>query len=68
MEQLHRSLTEAAQRISKLQESIPDVFNTGDDETIDQTVGNIISIEEEWLVDPEQRERFSVFTPDEPEP
>ena len=65
MEQLHRSLTEAAQRISKLQESIPDVFNTGDDETIDQTVGNIISIEEEWLIDPEQRERFSVFTPDE---
>ncbi len=67
MEQLHRSLTEAAQRISKLQESIPDVFNTGDDKTIDQTVGNIISIEEEWLVDPEQRERFSVFTPDKPD-
>ena len=66
MEKMHRSLTEIAQRISKLQESIPDISNTGDNETIDHLVSDIVSIEEEWLIDPEQRERFSVFTPDEP--
>ena len=66
---VRRSLVEIYTRIEELLETIPDDIDE-DDLTEDQldTVANICSMEEEWIIDPVLRRELSVIDwTDEPD-
>ena len=47
-------------RMEAMADALPEEWNEGDP-AIDQRVGNLISLEEEWFVDPEVREHFAII-------
>ena len=59
---VRRSLVELYTRIEGLLETIPDDIDESDltEDQID-TIDNICSIEEEWIIDPELRRELSVI-------
>ena len=61
LEPLERSLREMGLRLTHLQDQLPPIWDPGEDDTTDELVADIMAIEEEWLVDPELRRRFSVI-------
>ena len=56
---LSNALASMAKRIEDIQETLPPTWTVGEDHVTDEMVTRIQAIEEEWLVDPEQRKEFS---------
>ncbi len=60
---LKHSLIEMGQRINTLLDFIPEdiTWEPGEDPTIDEAADAILAIEEEWIIDKDQRREFSVI-------
>ena len=60
---LKYSLIEMGKRINTLLDFIPEdiTWKPGEDPTIDEAADAILAIEEEWIIDDEQRAKFSVI-------
>ena len=60
---LKYSLIEMGKRINTLLDFIPEdiTWNPGEDPTIDEAADAILAIEEEWIIDEDQRREFSVI-------
>ena len=60
---LKYSLIEMGKRINTLLDFIPEdiTWQPGEDPSIDEAADAILAIEEEWLIDDEQRAKFSVI-------
>ena len=60
---LKYSLIEMGKRINTLLDFIPEdiTWEPGEDPTIDEAADAILAIEEEWIIDEDQRREFSVI-------
>tara|TARA_Y100001937_G_scaffold36566_1_gene52372 strand:- start:2978 stop:3193 length:216 start_codon:yes stop_codon:yes gene_type:complete len=60
---LRYSLIEMGKRINTLLDFIPEdiTWEPGEDPSIDEAADAILAIEEEWIIDDEQRAKFSVI-------
>ena len=60
---LKYSLIEMGKRINTLLDFIPEdiTWEPGEDPTIDEAADAILAIEEEWILDEDQRREFSVI-------
>ena len=60
---LKYSLIEMGKRINTLLDFIPEdiTWEPGEDPSIDEAADAILAIEEEWIIDDEQRAKFSVI-------
>lgn len=60
---LKHSLIEMGHRINTLLGFIPEnlTWNPGEDPSIDEAADAILAIEEEWIIDDDQRAKFSVI-------
>ena len=60
---LKYSLIEMGKRINTLLDFIPEdiTWNPGEDPSIDEAADAILAIEEEWIIDEDQRREFSVI-------
>ena len=60
---LKYSLIEMGKRINTLLDFIPEdiTWEPGEDPTIDEAADAILAIEEEWIIDEDQRRDFSVI-------
>ena len=56
-----------AARIKHYQDKLPDEWEWGDDQEVDEAVDAILAIEGEWLVNMDQRRAFSVLEGWEPD-
>ncbi len=60
---LKYSLIEMGKRINTLLDFIPEdiTWEPGEDPSIDEAADAILAIEEEWIIDEDQRREFSVI-------
>ena len=60
---LKHSLIEMGKRINTLLDFIPEdiTWEPGEDPSIDEAADAILAIEEEWIIDEDQRRDFSVI-------
>lgn len=60
---LKYSLIEMGKRINTLLDFIPEdiTWEPGEDPAIDEAADAILAIEEEWIIDDDQRAKFSVI-------
>lgn len=58
---LSRAMKSMAARIKHYQDKLPDEWEWGDDQEVDDAVDAILAIEGEWLVNMDQRRAFSVL-------
>ena len=60
---LKYSLIEMGKRINTLLDFIPEdiTWQPGEDPSIDEAADAILAIEEEWIIDEDQRREFSVI-------
>lgn len=62
---LSNALESMAKRIEDIQDTLPPSWTEGEDHVTDDMVARIQAIEEEWLIDPEQRKEFSGIQDDD---